>query len=279
MARGGEPAKLIQSGQAVFATALNGDIFDARADCTPGVIWDRQLYEFDVFGMPEGDPKKDMALDFIRFATGSQPLAGVADWVPYGPARRSALPLVGKNPGTGHRDARPSCPPRRTISPPPSRWMTAGGWTHGAALKRAGRPGWPARRIDRLRRLALNGRDDRITAQMLGYALRRFLGAMPTLFIIITARLLHDARSRRAARSTASASCRPRSSTTSRRPITSTSRSIEQYFIYLGKLAHGDLGPSFKNKDFTVSAADRRRPAGQRAARPFGDGAGAVSSA
>ena len=27
----------------------------------------------------------------------------------------------------------------------------------------------------------------------------------------------------------------------------------QQYLIYLGKLAHGDLGPSFKNKDFTVA--------------------------
>ena len=28
---------------------------------------------------------------------------------------------------------------------------------------------------------------------------------------------------------------------------------VQQYFIYLSKLAHGDLGPSFKNKDFTVA--------------------------
>jgi oligopeptide transport system permease protein len=28
----------------------------------------------------------------------------------------------------------------------------------------------------------------------------------------------------------------------------------QQYFIYLGKLAHGDLGPSYKNKDFTVTS-------------------------
>ncbi|HYJ34763.1 MAG TPA: ABC transporter permease subunit, partial [Rhizomicrobium sp.] len=27
----------------------------------------------------------------------------------------------------------------------------------------------------------------------------------------------------------------------------------QQYLIYLGKLAHGDLGPSYKNKDFTVA--------------------------
>src|SRR6185312_2938759 len=28
---------------------------------------------------------------------------------------------------------------------------------------------------------------------------------------------------------------------------------VQQYAIYLGRLAHGDLGPSFKNKDFTVA--------------------------
>jgi putative spermidine/putrescine transport system substrate-binding protein len=93
----GEPVKLIQSGQAVFSTALNGDIFDGRAD-QPGVIWDRQLYEFDAFGVPKDDPKKDMAMDFIRYATGSAPLAQMANRISYGPARRSALPLVDRNP-------------------------------------------------------------------------------------------------------------------------------------------------------------------------------------
>ena len=96
----GEPARMIQGGQAVFATALSGDVFDARA-ALPGIIWDRQLYEFDVFGVPKGDPNKAMAFDFIRWATGSKPLAGVANWVALGPARRSSWPLVGKNPELG----------------------------------------------------------------------------------------------------------------------------------------------------------------------------------
>ncbi len=92
-----EPARLIATGQAVFSTVLNGDIFTDRA--TPfGVIWDRQLYEFDAFGVPRGDPRKDRAVDFIRYATRSLPLAHVAEWVPYGPARHSALSLVGDNP-------------------------------------------------------------------------------------------------------------------------------------------------------------------------------------
>ena len=88
----------LMNGQAVMATALNGDVFDMRKEFTPGIIWDHQLYEFDVFAIPFGNPNKRRALDFISYATGSGPLAGVASWVPYGPARRSALALVKDNP-------------------------------------------------------------------------------------------------------------------------------------------------------------------------------------
>ena len=93
---------MLNDGRAAFATAFNGDIYDAaQHDHSVGVIWDRQLYELDVFGVPRGDPRKERALDFVRFATSSKSLAGVADWVPYGPARRSSLALVGKNPELG----------------------------------------------------------------------------------------------------------------------------------------------------------------------------------
>jgi putative spermidine/putrescine transport system substrate-binding protein len=93
---------MLADGRAAMATALNGDIYDAaQHHQVVNVIWDRQLYELDVFGVPRGNPKTATALDFVRFATGSQPLAGVASWVPYGPARRSALVLVGRNPELG----------------------------------------------------------------------------------------------------------------------------------------------------------------------------------
>ncbi len=93
---------MLNDGRAAFATVLNGDVYDAaQHHHGVAVIWDRQLYELDVFGVPKGDPKKDVALDFVRFATDAQRLAGVAAWVPYGPARHSALPLVGKNPELG----------------------------------------------------------------------------------------------------------------------------------------------------------------------------------
>jgi len=101
----------VRNGQAIMATALNGDVRNEK-DFTPGVIWDHQLYEMDVFAIPAGNPNKELALDFIAFATGSDALAGVANWVGYGPARRSAIALVKTNPelGTEMRPLLPTTP-------------------------------------------------------------------------------------------------------------------------------------------------------------------------
>jgi len=104
---------MVNDGRAAMATALNGDVYDAaQHHRAVGVVWDRQLYELDVFGVPKGNPHKDVAMDFVRFATGSKPLADVASWVGYGPARHSALTLVGRNPelGTGMTPYLPTLP-------------------------------------------------------------------------------------------------------------------------------------------------------------------------
>lgn len=94
-----DPAAMLEDGRAAFSTILNGDVYNAaihRQAIAP--IWDRQMYELDVFGIPKGNPNAKRASDFLRFATSSQQLAVVSDWVPYGPARRSALPFVTHNP-------------------------------------------------------------------------------------------------------------------------------------------------------------------------------------
>jgi putative spermidine/putrescine transport system substrate-binding protein len=96
----GEPAQLLAS-RVVMSTALNGDVYDPKRKPQPGVVRDYQLYEMDVFAIPRTSTRKDVAMNFIAYATASRPLAKVASWVPYSPARRSALPLVGKNPDTG----------------------------------------------------------------------------------------------------------------------------------------------------------------------------------
>jgi putative spermidine/putrescine transport system substrate-binding protein len=98
----------VKDGQAVMATVLNGDTA-AEKGFAPDVMWDHQLYELDVFGIPAGDPSKKTALEYIAYATGSQALAGMAGWVAYGPARRSAFALVKPNRETG-ADMRPLLP-------------------------------------------------------------------------------------------------------------------------------------------------------------------------
>jgi len=122
----------VKNGQAVMATALNGDV-QAQKDFAPGMIWDHQLYELDVFAIPAGNPNKKRALDFIAYATGSEALAGVASWVGYGPARHSAIALVKKNPelGTPMRPLLPTAPEnfRHAFAIDDGWWLA-----HGAAI-------------------------------------------------------------------------------------------------------------------------------------------------
>lgn len=130
----GGQAAMLSDGRAAMAAMLNGDVHDATAHGTAlGTIWDHQLYELDVFAIPKGSPRRTMAMDFIRFATSPQSLARVAGWVPFGPARRSALPLVGRNPETGAQM-------RAFLATAPENFATAfaidDGWwqAHGAEI-------------------------------------------------------------------------------------------------------------------------------------------------
>jgi oligopeptide transport system permease protein len=87
---------------------------------------------------------------------------------------------------------------------------------------------------------------------MMAYALRRILGAIPTLFVIVTLAFFM----RRAAPGGPFDSERrlpPEVERNVKAAYDLDKPVVQQYFLYLGKLAHGDLGPSYKNKDFTVT--------------------------
>src|SRR5438874_2200444 len=87
---------------------------------------------------------------------------------------------------------------------------------------------------------------------MMRYALRRFLGAIPTLFVIVTLAFFMM----RAAPGGPFDSQRrlpPEVERNVKAAYNLDKPLSRQYLIYLGKLAHGDLGPSYKNKDFTVA--------------------------
>ena len=87
---------------------------------------------------------------------------------------------------------------------------------------------------------------------MLGYALRRLLGAIPTLFIIVTLtffmmRLAPGGPFDGERRLPPEVEANVKAAYHLDKPL------IEQYGLYMSNLLQGDLGPSFKNKDFTVT--------------------------
>ncbi len=87
--------QLLNDGSAVLVQASNGRIFrDVQDHGRPFVmVWDHHVFDLDVWAIVAGTPNYDQALEFVKFATGTKPLAGMQD-LAYSPARRSSLPLV-----------------------------------------------------------------------------------------------------------------------------------------------------------------------------------------
>ncbi len=87
--------QLLNDGGAIVAQSANGRIFDAiqkdKKDFK--MVWDAHVYDLDVLSVVKGSKNKELAFDFIAFATGTKPLSGMPD-VAYGPTRKSSMTLV-----------------------------------------------------------------------------------------------------------------------------------------------------------------------------------------
>jgi putative spermidine/putrescine transport system substrate-binding protein len=90
--------QLLNDGGAVLVQSANGRFYDSivRENKPFVIVWDGHVYDLDAWAIVKGSPKKDLALKFIAYATGSTPLAGMPD-VAYGPTRKSSMPLTDKN--------------------------------------------------------------------------------------------------------------------------------------------------------------------------------------
>jgi putative spermidine/putrescine transport system substrate-binding protein len=96
-----DAAAMVADGRVRFAAMPNWAVYDANVGLPwpkLAIIWDRQLYQLEVFGIPRGNPKAKRAMDFVRFATSAPVLGKMTSWIAYGPARKSALAYVGKQP-------------------------------------------------------------------------------------------------------------------------------------------------------------------------------------
>ncbi|MEX2489181.1 MAG: extracellular solute-binding protein [Pseudomonadales bacterium] len=93
---GDEAVRLLETDQVVMTTAYNGRIYDAVTTRNEPfeIIWDRQIWDIDLLGIPRGNPRRQQARDFITFATATRQLAMQAQHISYGPVRHSALQQV-----------------------------------------------------------------------------------------------------------------------------------------------------------------------------------------
>jgi putative spermidine/putrescine transport system substrate-binding protein len=93
---GSQAVDLLGSGTVAMTTAYNGRIFDAiTKDKQPfKFMWTNQMLDTEVFGIVKGTANKDEALEFLKFATSTGPLADQARWIAYAPARASSIKIM-----------------------------------------------------------------------------------------------------------------------------------------------------------------------------------------
>lgn len=93
---GEEAPQMLADGKVTMSTAYSGRIYRAAVEGGKPlkIIWDRQIWNIDLWAIPRGSRHKETALDFIRFATAPGRMAAQASYIPYGPVRESALKEV-----------------------------------------------------------------------------------------------------------------------------------------------------------------------------------------
>lgn len=92
---GEEAIRLLETGQVAMTAVYSGRIHDAVARGEPlSILWDHQVWFYDVWGIPRNGRRTELARDFVRFATSTESLAAQASYIPYGPTRASSMLLL-----------------------------------------------------------------------------------------------------------------------------------------------------------------------------------------
>jgi putative spermidine/putrescine transport system substrate-binding protein len=93
---GAQPPQLLADGEVAMTTAYNGRLFNAifQENKPFVIVWDGQVWDLDLWGIPKGSDGGQTAWDFVKFSTDTQRLADQTKYISYGPARKSSMALV-----------------------------------------------------------------------------------------------------------------------------------------------------------------------------------------
>lgn len=89
---GAESQDLIGKGETTMSLMWNGRAYSAKnIDNKPVEIqWNDQIVTADFFVVPKGTPNKDLAMDFVAWATCKENNAAPSKYIPYGPTNKLA---------------------------------------------------------------------------------------------------------------------------------------------------------------------------------------------
>ena len=102
---GADTPQLLADGEVVMGSGYNGRLFAAAVEQNQpiAILWDAQILDHGGWIIPSGlsDERRRQALEYVRFATAAGPLADLARYIPYSPARASSQPLIGRHADLG----------------------------------------------------------------------------------------------------------------------------------------------------------------------------------
>lgn len=95
---GAQPVQLLTDGEVDLAQAWNGRIDAAQRQGAPIAIqWNEGLLRTDSFVVPKGVKEKELAMDFINFATRPEVQAELSKYIPYSPTNMKAFDLMSED--------------------------------------------------------------------------------------------------------------------------------------------------------------------------------------
>jgi putative spermidine/putrescine transport system substrate-binding protein len=106
-----ESVRLLADGEVVMTIAPANRFFNASiVEGKPlKTVWDGQIYDYALWVIPKGAPHLKDAMKYVAFSTDTKRLANIATVLPFGPPRKSSVPLVHMF-KDGKTDIRPHMP-------------------------------------------------------------------------------------------------------------------------------------------------------------------------
>lgn len=89
------PPRLLANDRVVMTQTFNGRIQDAIDNgAEQAILWDAQLSDVELWAIPARSPNREVAEDFVAFASASERQAAQAREIAYGPVRASAMEML-----------------------------------------------------------------------------------------------------------------------------------------------------------------------------------------